>query len=360
MSEQIRDGARTSAGRARLRAFGALCHARFREFYRESEVIFWGFVFPILLAVGLGIAFRNRPADVLPVAVVAGPGADILSSILGSSPLLRVTVMPEADAARALRAGKVALGVVPRPGPAAIYRFDPSRSESELARGRADEALQRAAGRESSLKVRDEPVSEPGSRYIDFLIPGILGMNLLSGGMWGVGFSLVDMRLRKLLKRLMATPMYRGDFMLSIMMTRVAFMFIEVSFMLAFGRIAFGLPVRGSLASIYALGALGSLCFGGLGLLLGSRATRVEAVMGLMNAVSMPMFIVSGVFFSAERFPAVLQPLIRLLPLTALIDAFRAVILEGATLASQAGRVGILAAWGLVCFVVGLRLFRWS
>jgi len=349
-----------SAGSARLTAFGALCLARFREFYREPEVIFWGFVFPILLAVGLGIAFRNRPAEVLPVAVVSAPGADILSSILGNSKLLKVSVMQESEAARALRAGKVALLIVPRPGPGAIYRFDPARSESELARVRADAMLQRAAGREDQLKVKDEPVSEPGARYIDFLIPGIIGMNLLSGGMWGVGFSLVDMRIKKLLKRLMATPMYRGDFMLSIMTMRVGFMFIEVGFMLAFGWIAFGLPVRGSLVSIFALGALGSLCFGGLGLLLGSRARRVEAVMGLMNAVSMPMFIVSGVFFSAERFPAVLQPAIRLLPLTALIDALRAVILEGATLASQAGRVGILAAWGLVCFVLGLRLFRWS
>jgi len=350
-----------SGSQARLRAFGALCLARFREFYREQEVIFWSFVFPILLAVGLGVAFRNRPADVLPVAVVSNPGADAVATTLGTSPLLRVLVLPEAEAARALRVGKVTLTVVPgAPGEAAAYRFDPSRSESELARSRVDDLLQRAAGRLDPLTAREDRVSEPGARYIDFLIPGIMGMNLLSGGMWGVGFSLVDMRLKKLLKRLTATPMRRGDFMLSIMMMRVGFMFIEVSFLLAFGRLAFGLPVRGSLAAVYALGACGSLSFGGLGLLLGSRATRIEAVMGLMNAVSMPMFIASGVFFSAERFPDVLQPVIRALPLTALIDALRAVLLEGATLASQTGRIGILAAWGLVSFALGLRLFRWS
>ena len=346
---------------ARLGAFGALCVARFREFYREPEVIFWSFIFPILLAGGLGLAFRNRPPEVLPVAVVSGPGAEALEKSIGASPLLHVSVMPEAAAARALRLGKVALTVIPRvPEEAVAYRFDPSRPESELARSRVDELLQRAAGRKDPLVAGEERVSEPGARYIDFLIPGIIGMNLLSGGMWGVGFSLVDMRIKKLLKRLVATPMYRSDFMLSIMVMRVGFMVIEVSFLLAFGRLLFGLPVRGSLLSVYALGAMGSLSFGGLGLLLGSRATRIEAVMGLMNAVSMPMFIVSGVFFSSERFPAAVQPLIRALPLTAFLEALRALLLEGASLASQGPRLAVLVAWGLLSFVAGLRLFRWS
>jgi ABC-type multidrug transport system permease subunit len=345
---------------SRLRGFGALCLARLREFYREPEVIFWSFVFPILLAGGLGLAFRNRPPEALPVAVVSGAGAEAVAKALGSAPLLRVSVLTEAEAALALRLGKVALSVVPgASGEAATYRFDPSRPESELARSRVDDVLQRAAGREDPLPARDDRVSEPGARYVDFLIPGIIGMNLLSGGMWGVGFSLVDMRIKKLLKRLTATPMRRADFMLSIMLMRVGFMVIEVTFLLGFGRLL-GLPVRGSLLGVYALGALASLSFGSLGLLLASRATRIESVMGLMNAVSMPMFIVSGVFFSAERFPAVVQPLIQALPLTAFLDALRALLLEGASLASQGARLGVLAAWGVVSFVAGLRLFRWS
>jgi ABC-type multidrug transport system permease subunit len=349
-----------SVGSARLIAFAALCNARFKEFYREQEVIFWSFIFPILLAVALGLAFRNKPADVLPVAVVSGPSAEAVAAPLRASPLLRVLVLSEAEAAAALRIGKVALAVVPGTDGAPTYRYDASRSDAELARVRVDDLLQRAAGRQDPLRPQDQKVSEPGARYIDFLIPGIIGMNLLSGGMWGVGFSLVDMRIKKLLKRLTATPMRRGDFMLSIMVMRAAFMFIEVSFLLLFGRLAFGLPIRGSLIAIYALGALGSLSFGGLGLLIGSRATRIEAVMGMMNVVSMPMFIASGVFFSAERFPDALQPLIHALPLTAFIDALRAVVLEGATLASQGVRLGIVAAWGVVSFVVGLRIFRWS
>jgi len=266
----------------------------------------------------------------------------------------------EAQALADLRRGRV--DVVVRKGAAGEieYQLDPSRPEATIARGRVDDALQRAAGRKDPEATRDVAFSEPGGRYIDFLMPGILGMNIMSGGMWGVGFNLVDMRIKKLLKRLVATPMRRSDFMASIVLMRIAFMVIEASFVLGFGWLAFGVPFRGSPLAVFAIGALGALCFGGIGLLLASRARRIEAVMGLMNVVTMPMLIASGVFFSADRFPAALQPLIQALPLTALNDALRAVVLEGAPLASQVTRLLVLAFWGALSFAVGLRLFRWN
>jgi ABC-2 type transport system permease protein len=340
-------------------AFRALCLVRFLEFIRESEVVFWSFVFPIILSVGLGLAFRNRPVEISPVAVVAGPSSEATLARLAGSPLLKLLTLSSDEAAGALRMGRVDL-VVEGGTDGVEYRFDPSRPESLLARSRVDDALQRAAGRRDPLPRRDTEVSEPGGRYIDFLIPGIIGMNLMSGGMWGVGFNLVDMRIKRLLKRLLATPMRRADFMIAQMSVRLVFMLIEVSFVLLFGHLAFGVPIRGSYLSIYVLGALGALSFGGMGLLVASRAKRIESVMGLMNVVMMPMFVCSGVFFSWERFPAVAHPLIRALPLTALIDAFRSVVLEGASLAAQAGRLSILVAWGFVSFILGLRLFRWS
>ncbi len=349
----------SSRRRTRGDAFLALCLARFREFYRESEVVFWSFVFPVILAVCLGIAFRNRPVEVVSVAVVDGPAASGIARTLGGTPALKAVVTDEAEAARELRMGRVALVVVPATAGSVTYRLDPSRPESDLARARVDDALQRAAGRADPLATRAEDVAEPGARYIDFLIPGIIGMNLMGGGMWGVGFNLVDMRIKRLLKRLLATPMRRADFMLAQMAIRLVFMVIEVGFILAFGHVAFGVPIRGSWASVLAVGALGALAFGGLGLLVASRARRIEAVMGLMNVVMVPMWICSGVFFSADRFPDALQPLIRALPLTALIDALRGVVLEGASLASQATPLAIVAAWGVVSFVVGLRIFRW-
>jgi ABC-type polysaccharide/polyol phosphate export permease len=188
----------------------------------------------------------------------------------------------------------------------------------------------------------------------------MIGMNLMSGGMWGMGFNLVDMRIKRLLKRLLATPLRRADFLASQMAVRVAFTAIEVGFLLAFGHLAFGLPLRGSLVAVFLVATLGALSFAGLGLLVASRATRIETVTGLMNVVMMPMFICSGIFFSADRFPDALQPLIRALPLTALNDALRAIILEGASLPSQATRMLVLALWGGLSFLVGLRLFRWS
>jgi ABC-2 type transport system permease protein len=203
-------------------------------------------------------------------------------------------------------------------------------------------------------------VREPGGRYIDFLIPGIVGMNIMSGGLWGVGFNLVDMRIKRLLKRLVAAPMRRPDFLAAHLAMRLVFMVIEVSFVLTFGHLAFGVPVRGSLPAVFAVGALGALCFGGLGLLVGSRARRMETVTGLMNVVMMPMFVLSGIFFSADRFPDVLQPLIRILPLTALNDALRAVVLEGTSLMALPLPLGILFLWTILTFAIGLRLFRWN
>jgi ABC-2 type transport system permease protein len=345
---------------SRRHAFVALCHARLRETYRESEVVFWSFVFPMLLSVGLGIAFRNQPAETLPVAIVDGPSAVGVRDVLAAAPLLRAEVLPDEDAARALRLGRVALVVVPRGGGAVEYRLDPSRSESAIARARADDAVQRAAGRHDPVATSVAEVSDPGGRYIDFLIPGIVGMNVMSGGMWGVGFNLVDMRIKRLLKRLVAAPMRRADFLAAHLVMRLVFMTVEVAFVLGFGHLAFGVPVRGSLFAVLAVGSLGALCFGGLGLLVGSRARRIETVTGLMNVVMMPMFVLSGVFFSADRFPAALQPLIRILPLTALNDAMRAVVLEGATLATQAVPLGVLTAWMVASFAAGLKLFRWS
>jgi ABC-2 type transport system permease protein len=346
----------------RLRAFFALCLARFREFYRESEVVFWSFIFPILLSICLGLAFRNRPAEVLRAAVVEGPGAAELAARLAGTSGLKVAVLSQADASSALTMGRVEVVVVPAfPASGALeYRLDLSRSEAVVARARVDDALQRAAGRRDPLASVDRPVVEPGGRYIDFLIPGIIGMNLMSGGMWGVGFNLVDMRIKKLLKRLTATPMRRGDFMAAQMAVRVAFMALEVSFLLTFARLAFGVPLRGSLAAVLAVGMVGALSFGGIGLLVASRARRIETVTGLMNVFMMPMFICSGIFFSADRFPDWLQPIVRALPLTALNDALRAVILEGASLGSQARRLLLLLAWGGLSFVSGLRLFRWN
>jgi ABC-type multidrug transport system permease subunit len=185
-------------------------------------------------------------------------------------------------------------------------------------------------------------------------------MNLMNSGMWGIGFALVDMRQRKLLKRFVATPMRRSDFLMALTSSRLVLMIIEVALLLGFGVLVFHMRVLGSILTILLLGAIGAVAFGGLGLLTASRAQKIESVSGLINLVMMPMWIFSGVFFSYERFPAIVHPLIRALPLTALNDALRATILQGASLASQSGRLLVLVLWGGISFVLALRWFRWT
>jgi ABC-2 type transport system permease protein len=339
-----------------------LLQMRMLELWREPEVIFWVFVFPLLLALGLGIAFRDKPADVTPVAVVDGPKAQQVIDLLQASPEHAAIHVDEVTAAAAydgFRLGKYAL-VVSVDDAGLHYRYDPARPESVLARSQVDDVIENAAGRKNPIKTSATASSEPGARYIDFLIPGLLGMNLMNSGMWGIGFALVDMRQRKLLKRFIATPMRKTDFLMALASSRLILMLIEVGLLLAFGTIFFHVRVEGFLLAILLVGALGAISFGGIGLLTASRAQKIESVSGLINLVMMPMWIFSGVFFSYERFPKIFLPAIRALPLTALNDALRAIILQGASLSSQFSRIAVLVLWGGISFVLALRWFRWS
>ena len=340
-----------------------LLMARMLELKREPEVVFWVFVFPLLLASGLGIAFRNKPADASSVAIVSGAGAQQAEALLQSSPRhasFKIDVQDGEAARKGFRLGKYDLVIEPDGAGGLRYRYDPARPESVLARAEVNDALQSGAGRKDVVATSVVTSSEPGSRYIDFLIPGLLGMNLMNSGMWGIGFALVDMRQRKLLKRFVGTPMRRGDFLLALLSSRLVLMIIEIGLLLTLGVLVFHMKVLGSVFAILLLGSAGAMCFGGLGLLTASRAQKIESVSGLMNLVMMPMWIFSGVFFSYERFPAVIQPLIKALPLTALNDALRASILEGTPLIHQWQRLLIMGLWGGVSFVLALKWFRWT
>jgi ABC-type multidrug transport system permease subunit len=345
---------------------------RIREFVREPEVIFWVFIFPVLLACALGIAFRNTAPERIPVAVENdGPGTAVSQTVaaLEKSPDLLPVVLEKEAAARSLRTGNVAL-VVRSSEPAnpetqnaatqLVYRYDPTRPESRAARLAVDAALSRSQGAVNQLSAREETVAEPGARYIDFLIPGLIGLNLMGSGMWGLGFAIVTARGKKLLKRFAATPMRRSHYLLSFMLSRLLFLFLEVAALVGFAWLVFGVVVRGSLLDV-ALGSVaGALSFSGLGLLVAARPRTVEGVSGLMNFVMLPMWLLSGTFFSASRFPGWFQPIIKALPLTALNDVMRAVMNEGAPLLSHWPQLLIVLAWGVVSFLVALKVFRWQ
>jgi ABC-2 type transport system permease protein len=333
---------------------------RLREIWREPEAIFWIFLFPVLMAGGLGLAFRSRPEQVVKVAVLAGSSWSARTAErLGADSLIEVQVLDDSAAARALRTGKVAIVIVPDSGSVA-YRFDDTRPEGIAARSRVDDALQRAAGRADPVGVSEQVIRERGSRYIDFVVPGLLGMNLLGSGVWGLGFAVVDARRKRLLKRLIATPMPKSAYLASFVISRLVLLVLEAGLLLVFAALVFGVPLRGSLVSLALICLLSSLAFGGLGLLIAARPRTIEGASGLMNLALVPMWVFSGVFFSSSRFPEPFQPFVQALPLTAVNDALRANMLEGATLAQVTPELAIIAAWLLGTFVIALKIFRWQ
>jgi ABC-type multidrug transport system permease subunit len=335
-------------------ALKQLTLVRFREFIREPEAVFWVFIFPILLAAGLGLAFRNRAPEVLTVGAVTPE----LAAILRQEKLLDVQQYEHQAGQQALRTGKISLLAMPV-GNTVHYRYDDTNPEGRSARMLADRAVQRAAGRVDPVPSNDQIMREAGSRYIDFLIPGLLGMNLMGSAIWGMGFAIVDARRKKLMKRLIATPMPRHAYLLSFLLSRLSLLVVEVGALLCFGTLVFGVPLRGPFAAFATICVLGSMAFCAIGLLIASRAQTIEAASGIMNLVMMPMWILSGVFFSSQRFPDMAQPVIRALPLTAIIDALRANMLQGAGFAQLMPQLLILAAWLSLSFVIALKIFRW-
>ncbi len=355
------------------RAIVQLTLVRIREFVREPEAVFWAVLFPVLITTGLGLAFRSRPDPVLKIAA-----APAIAATLRTEPGLDVTELAPDAAREALRIGTVVLFAEPAepgnieragqgnvgragtPGGAVVLSYDDTNPEGRTARALADRALQRAGGRVDPVRVTEQLTRAPGARYVDFLVPGLIGLGIMSNGIWGLGFAIVDSRRRKLIKRLLATPMSREQYLFSFLIWRAILLPVEVVIPLVFGALAFGVPVRGSYLAILMVAVLGSLCFSAMGVLLGSRARTIEALSGLVNLAIMPMWIVSGVFFSAQRFPDWLQPLIQALPLTAFVDAMRAIQLQGAGLVDVWQELTILAGWLIAAFIASRQLFKWQ
>jgi ABC-2 type transport system permease protein len=332
---------------------------RILQFVREPEALFWVFLFPVILALVLGIAFKSRGIESVAVGVVNTTLDPRWVEALRAAEAVQVVAFTDAETAeRKLRAGAIA-ALVAGSDPLTV-RYDPTRPEAETARLRVEDVVQRAAGRTDPLVVRTDAVTETGSRYIDFLIPGLLGMNLMGTGIWGTGFAIVEMRQKKLLKLFRVTPMRRPSFLLAQILSRFAFLVAEVALIVVFGMVVLGVPFRGSVATFAFFCGVGAMCFSGLGLLIGSRAQTTEGVSGLMNFAMMPMWLLSGVFFSYEKFPAILHPFIRMLPLTALNDSLRNLMLEGQGLASLLPELGVQIVWTVLSFVLALRIFRWD
>ena len=336
-----------------------LTKVRFLEFLREPEALFWVFIFPILLTAGLGLAFRTRAPESVKVGVLEGPRSAEVVATLTADKRVVVQQLNDSGAAQSLRTAKIAVLVIP--GESGVtYRFDDTRPESRVARAMADDILQRGAGRADPLTVQEEQVRERGSRYIDFLVPGMLGMNLMGTGIWGVGFAIVDQRRKKLLKRLIATPMSRSHYLASFGLSRFIWLVLEVAMLVGTGLLIFGVPLRGSIGTLALVAFLSAAMFGGIGLLIAARPKTIEGASGIMNLVMLPMWVFSGVFFNASNFPDAMQPFIQALPLTASVNALRSVMLEGTPLVGLGPQIAVMGAWLVLSFVLALKLFRWK
>lgn len=336
--------------------------SRIRLFLREPAAIFWVYGFPLLMMGSLGVAFRDDPQERMSIDLVGSGDVGGVESQLAGDDRFKVKVQPEEDWQKRLQAGKtdLVIEVAGDDGNASLIFWDePRRAESRLARYAVETKLLRSAGAPSAA-FEVKHLEKAGSRYIDFLLPGMIGMGLMGGGLWGVGFVVVDMRVRKLLKRFLATPMRRSDFLLALMISRLVFTLADVAVLLAFGYFAFGVRSQGSYLDLTAIVLLGGASFAGIGLAVASRAQTIETVSGLMNLVMLPMWVLSGVFFSSERFPEAAQPFINLLPLTALNQALRAVMLEGQSLTAIWPQVTILTLYGATTFAIALKIFRWK
>ncbi len=336
-----------------------LCLSRLREFVRQPDVIFWTYGFPLLMLLAMGLAFRSTEPAPITIDII-GPRAEAVAAMLDAPPQRLAIAGDPNEWKKRLQSGKTSVVVNTYDDEGRIeFWSEPSRAESQLARATVEAALLRERVSAGALQITDERLQEVGTRYIDFFVPGMLALNLMGGGLWGVGYVIVDMRIRKLLKRLMATPMQRWHFLLSVLIVRLLFSVCEVAVILLFSYFVFGVVCRGSLFDLAVVMAIGGATFGGIGLLLASRVQSSQAIGGLMNLIMLPMWIVGGVFFSSERFPDQIQPVLKSLPFVAMVDSLRAIMMDGESIRALGLQIVVMSVWGIACAAIALKIFRW-
>lgn len=328
---------------------------RLRTFQREPEALFWTFGFPLVLTLVLGIAFRPVEGEPIAVVVIEGAGADAIVARLERDDELTITRVDDEAAARRLFVRSSALAIVEGSADRPALHTDPTRPESRLAHARVERALI-----DAPIAVEDAPMREPGTRYVDFVVPGLVGMNVMTVCLWGIGWNVVESRSKKLLRRLAVTPMKRRHYLGAFLLAHVVLVLVTLAVVLGFAWASFGVSIEGRALDYVVIVVLGCLAFSAMGVLLASRTDNVEVLSGMVNAASLLQLVASGVFFSTSRFPEWALVVLRGLPLTALVDALRAIALEGRGLLELPVEVAVLTTWTILAGAIGVRIFRWS
>lgn len=369
--------------------FAQLMLVQLREFYREPEVLFWSIAFPVLMAWVLGLAFSGERQPVRNVAWVmtqsaAGhpdsahsyiirkfgnnqpataydPVGKSLSIMLSSKGVgksqFKFMAVTELEAMLLVKRG-VANLIVHDSGDSLLFHLDPKNADGYVAYLQIDEAMH-GSGEVIQNATRIEKLETKGMRYIDFLIPGLLATNIMNSCLWGICYSLIEKRSKKLLRRMVATPMSKWLFLGSYILGRILLGLFEAVVLMFFAWLYFGCVMEGSLAVFLLVYLAGNVCFSGIGVLLSIRTAKPQIGNGLISLIQLPMMICSGVFFSYHSFPDALIPVIKLLPLTMLADSIRSIFVEGAGLASVLPATGLMTVLGMILFSIGLKLYKW-
>lgn len=358
--------------------------SQFKLFFREPGVVFWSFGFPVVMAWILGIAFANKGEILRNVAIVTeNPAAvsalpkwlheksgTVDNQLSGEAELewevgmnagdqarFRFRAMSEEEAVLALKRGQISLWIEGSPETNLSYRFDPDNADARLTYLLLETAFREKISSEIKAEIR--PLTMVGIRYVDFLIPGLMAMSIMNACLWGIGWNLIELRIKKLLRRIVATPLRKSIFLISHGLNRMILSAAEMLLLYIFAYFYFDIRIQGSLLALALVFLSGYCAFAGIAILISSRVQNTQSGNGMINIVTMPMFILSGIFFSYHNFPDWLIPYVEVLPLTMLTNSLRGIITEGIGLAQviqpSLGLFGI----GAVCFALGLKLYLW-
>jgi ABC-type multidrug transport system permease subunit len=353
------------------------------EKIREPAVLFWGIGFPILMSIGLGLAFTRKSESLRHVALIS-PDTGSFSVTLRDEQLgtstFQLDNMTWDEAMVRLKRGHVNLVVTMLDSGFRAY-FDPMNADAQLTYLKLSPALDRIPGgtlrrcgtdtvtggsipaieldSRSGNRTEIVPLTVTGTRYIDFLIPGMIAMGVMFSCLWGLGYGIIESRSKKLLRRMVATPMKKSNYLISLITVRMGMNIIEAGLLFLFAWLAFGNTIQGSVAALLVLFLAGNIAFSGIGIFLASRTSRTEIANGFINLVTMPMMVLSGIFFSYHNFPDWAISIIRPLPLTMYTDGIRSIFIEGAGFAETVFSSAILFFTGIIFFVAGLKIFKW-
>ncbi len=368
-----------------------LISANFKELIREPGVLFWGIVFPILMSLGLGIAFTGKK-DVVTTIAVTGQNRLVYRPTDSSSVIRRFLVanksivekdkngrisckltipddklgnttfifqaMEWQQAMVLIKRGNINI-ILDEGNGAVQYHFDPMNPDAQLTYLKLTRLFNTAGVATGKTNSGIKPLTVSGTRYIDFLIPGLIAMGVMMSSMWGVCYAIIERRSKKLLRRMVATPMKRSNFLIALITVRVLMNFVEAGLLFLFAWLAFHITVQGNLAALFVLFLAGNFAFAGISIFISSHTAKTEIGNGLINALSMPMMVLSGIFFSYHNFPEWSISTIQKFPLTLLADGMRSIMIEGAGIAETALPAVILSLIGLVFFIAGMKIFRW-